>query len=123
MRTLILSLTAAFALTGLAVAHAGGYPAAPTDASPAPSPAAASAAVVHIKNFAFGPDTVTIKPGDTVRFVQDDETSHTVTASDKTFDSGNLDRRATWSHMFATAGTYTYACSYHPYMKGTIIVK
>jgi plastocyanin len=112
MRTLILSLIAAFALTGLAVAQAS-----------APSPAPAPATVVHIKDFAFAPADVTIKAGDTVRFVQDDETAHTVTAADKSFDSGNLDRHATWSHTFATAGTYAYMCSYHTYMKGTVIVK
>lgn len=119
MRTLILSLAAAFALTGLAVAQASAPPVVVADASAVPSPAA----VVHLKDFAFAPATVTIKAGDTVRFVQDDETAHTVTAADKSFDSGNLDRHATWSYAFATAGTYAYICSYHSYMKGTVIVK
>lgn len=123
MRTLILSLVAAFALTGLAVAQASAPPVVVADASAAPSPAPAPATVVHIKDLAFAPATVTIKAGDTVRFVQDDETAHTVTAADKSFDSGNLDRHATWSHMFAAAGTYEYMCSYHTYMKGTVIVK
>jgi len=121
MRTLILSLVAAFALTGLAVAHASSPQGVIADASAAPSPAPATA--VHIKDFAFAPATVTIKAGDTVRFVQDDETAHTVTAADKSFDSGNLDRHATWSHTFAVAGTYAYMCSYHPSMNGTVIVK
>ena len=123
MRTLILSLVAAFALTGLAVAQASAPPVVIADASAAPSPAPSPAAVVHIKDLAFAPATVTIKAGDTVRFVQDDETAHTVTAADKSFDSGNLDRHATWSHTFGAAGTYAYMCSYHTYMKGTVIVK
>lgn len=121
MRILVLSLAAAFALTGLAVTRTGGLHDAAGDASPAP--AAAPAAVVHIKNFSFATDTVTVKPGDAVRFVEDDETAQTVTAADKSFDSGNLDQHATWSHTFAAAGKYAYICSYHTYMKGTVIVK
>ncbi|HTZ41834.1 MAG TPA: plastocyanin/azurin family copper-binding protein [Candidatus Omnitrophota bacterium] len=29
----------------------------------------------------------------------------------------------TYSHTFAAAGTYSYHCSIHPSMKGTIIVQ
>lgn len=123
MRTLVLSLVAAFALTGLGVAHASAPPVIVAEASAAPSPAAVPAAVVHVKDFAFAPSTLTIKAGDTVRFVQDDEAPHTVTAADQSFDSGNLDRHATWSHTFDVAGTYAYICSYHTFMKGTIVVK
>jgi plastocyanin len=119
MRTFVLSLVAAFALGGVALAQS----------SPAPSPAASPvpnaspAATVHIKNFAFSSDTVTITAGQSVRFVEDDETPHTVTADDKSFDSGNLNKGAKWDHVFTTAGTYTYLCAYHPYMKGKIVVK
>ena len=140
MRTLVLTLAAAFALGGAAVAQTyptPAAPAAPSSAAPAattsavpaatgsavPAPAASAAAVVHVKNFSYGPDRVTIAPGQTVRFVQDDETPHTVTATDKSFDSGNLDQHQTWSHTFAKAGTYAYYCTYHPYMKGTVVVK
>ena len=67
--------------------------------------------------------TVTIKPGDTVQFVNEDSTPHTVTATDKSFDSGNMDQNAKWSHTFKDAGTYAYICTYHTYMKGTVVVK
>jgi plastocyanin len=119
MRTSILSLFAAFALAGgVALAQS---------ASPAPSgspaPAASPAAVVHIKNFAYAPDTVTIRPGQSVRFVEDDETPHTVTATDTSFDSGNLDKGKSWTHAFPKEGTYAYFCAYHTYMKGKVVVK
>jgi len=110
MRTLVLSLVAAFALGGIALG-------APDPAPPAPG------AIVHMKNFVFGPDPVTILAGQSVRFLEDDDTPHTITATDKSFDSGNLDKGAKWEHVFTTAGTYTYFCAYHPYMKGTVIVK
>jgi plastocyanin len=83
----------------------------------------AAPVVVHIKNFAYDAATVTIKPGDTVQFVNDDSTPHTVTATDKSFDSGNMDQNAKWSHTFKDPGTYAYICTYHTYMKGTVVVK
>ncbi len=79
--------------------------------------------VVHVKGFAFVPATVTVSAGQSVRFVQDDQTPHTVSAVDKSFDSGNLDQHPTWSHAFAKPGTYAYICAYHPAMTGTIVVK
>ncbi len=131
MRTLVLSLAAALALgTGVAVAQYPDPPTpapatsmAPTTTAPAPTPMASPVSNIHIKNFAFVPDTVTINAGQTVRFVEDDETPHTVTATDKSFDSGNLNQKDKWTHLFANPGTYTYTCSYHTYMKGKIIVK
>jgi plastocyanin len=127
MRRLVLSFAAALALSGgVALAQ---YPdpvtPAPAASAPAaaPSPAPSPVSTIHIKNFAFVPDTVTIHPGQTVRFVMDDETPHTVTADDKSFDSGNLSQKDTWKHTFAKEGTYKYFCAYHPYMKGTVVVK
>jgi plastocyanin len=133
MRTLVLTLAAAFALSGAAAAQTYGP-------SPEPSPAATPAAsaapvtsaapgvtsvrpIVHIKDFAFVPATITVMAGQSVLFVQDDQTPHTVTASDKSFDSGNLDQHQSWAHPFAKPGTYTYVCAYHPNMKATVIVK
>ena len=113
MRTAVLSLIAALVLgTGVAVAQ-----------SAAPAPAPSPVSVIHIKNFAYVPDSVTIPAGSVVKFVQDDETPHTVTASDGSYDSGNLNQKQTWTHTFAKAGTYNYYCAYHTYMKGKIIVQ
>jgi plastocyanin len=135
MRTLVLTLAAAFALGGAATAQTYGpnpdpSPAATAGPSSAPAPASSAAPsttavrpVVHIKDFAFVPATITVKAGQSVLFVQDDQTPHTVTASDKSYDSGNLDQRATWAHAFTAPGTYTYVCAYHPNMKGTVVVK
>lgn len=126
MRRLILSLAVVLALgTGVALAQ---YP---DPSTPAPAPATKTAApmpepspisTIHIKNFAYVPATVTIRPGQTVRFVEDDDTPHTVTATDKSFDSGNLNQKDSWRHTFTAEGTYTYFCAYHPYMKGNVIV-
>jgi plastocyanin len=119
MRRLVLSLAVALALGGGVALAQSGSPAPVVAPSPAPSPVS----IVHVKNFAYVPDKVTINAGQTVRFVQDDETAHTVTAADKSFDSGNLDRGQSWTHTFAKAGTFPYVCAYHAMMKGTIIVR
>jgi plastocyanin len=121
MRRLILSFAVAVALGG-GVALAQSSPA-PATSTAAPMPAPSPVSTIHIKNFAYVPDTVTVHPGSTVRFVEDDETPHTVTATDHSYDSGNLNQKDRWSHTFAKEGTYTYFCAYHPYMKGTVIVK
>jgi plastocyanin len=112
-RSLLLCAAVAAALVGFGRLDARAQATAPP----------ASIVVVHIKNFAFVPASVTIKPGDSVQFINDDSTAHTATAADKSFDSGNLDQNAKWTHVFKTAGTFAYICTYHPYMKGTVVVK
>jgi plastocyanin len=87
-----------------------------------PSPMPSPVSTIHIKNFAYVPDSVTIPVGSTVKFVEDDEVPHTVTASDGSFDSGNLNQKQSWTHTFTKAGTYTYYCAYHTYMKGKIVI-
>jgi plastocyanin len=103
---------------------ASAAPSAAASSSPAASASAAAApAAVDTKDFAFAPATLTVAVGTKVTFKNSDPVAHTVTAADKSFDSGNLDQNATWSHVFDKAGTYKFICTYHPYMKGTIVVK
>jgi len=90
-------------------------------ASPSPAPAP-PAFVVHIKDFKYAPAPLRIHVGDTVRFVNDDDEPHTVTATDKSFDSEALDTNGAWTHKFTKTGTYAYFCELHPYMKATVIV-
>lgn len=78
---------------------------------------------VSITNFAFTPSTVTIKVGDTVMWTNNDTVPHTISEDNGAWDSGNIDKDATFKHTFTTAGAYTYHCKIHPYMQGKIIVK
>jgi nitrite reductase (NO-forming) len=73
----------------------------------------------------YSPDTITVVIGvnNTVEWVNNDNMPHTVTASNKLFDSGNMNTGDTFSYTFTSPGTYNYGCSYHPWMKGTVIVK
>ncbi len=78
---------------------------------------------VTIKNFAFEPATITIAAGDTVVFVNEDGAPHTATASNGTFDTGNLSTGESGSISVIDAGTYEYFCAIHPAMKGTVVVE
>ena len=93
-----------------------------TAPSPAP-PAAPPGATVHLKNDAFVPASITIRSGDSVTFVNDDDDAHTATADDASWDSEGLNQGQRWTHLFARSGTYTYHCTVHPFMKGEIIVR
>lgn len=72
----------------------------------------------------YAPGTITVMIGvnNTVTWTNDDTAPHTVTATDHSFDSGNLNPGDTWSYTFTKPGTYNYICTYHPWMRGTIIV-
>lgn len=88
-----------------------------------PAAMANTQVTVHIKNFAYDPATLTVAPGTVVRFVNDDDEAHTVTARDGSFDSGGLGTGDIWTHTFAKAGSYAYFCEMHPYMKGKVTVR
>ena len=82
------------------------------------------AATVKIDNFAFDAQTVTVAPGSTVTWVNQDEEPHTVVADDgKSFRSKTLDTGDKFSFTFMSAGTYGYFCSIHPHMTGKVVVK
>ena len=81
------------------------------------------AATVVIQGFAYVPATLTVAPGQSVRFVNRDSEAHTVTATDRAFDSGGLDTGDSWTRRFDRPGTYRYFCELHPYMKGVVIVR
>jgi plastocyanin len=77
---------------------------------------------IRITGFKF-PETVTVAAGQTVRWINDDAVDHTIT-----FDSGEgtsppIGQGGVFTHTFARAGTYTYHCTPHPFMRGTIIVQ
>lgn len=84
---------------------------------------AVSAGVVHIGNFTFNQPVVTVHPGTTVTWINDDDIPHTIVAKDMTFKSKVLDTGDKFSFTFAKAGQFDYFCSIHPHMTGKVIVK
>jgi plastocyanin len=81
---------------------------------------------ITIKNFAFDPSTLTVKTGTAVTWVNQDGAPHIIvsdTGSPAAFSSDSLSTGASYKFTFTQSGTYTYHCSIHPSMKGTIIVQ
>lgn len=106
----------------LFMAKKGGYSYGAQQPSPTSSAPAAQNSV-QISNFNFSPATLTVKVGDTVTWTNQDSAGHSVTADDNSFNTGIIDQGKSGTMTFSTAGTYTYHCSVHPSMKGTIIVQ
>ncbi len=79
-------------------------------------------ASVQISNFAFSPEVIKVKAGTTINWINADNTAHTVTGNDGTWDSGRVKENGTYSHKFDKAGTFEYHCSYHSSMNGSVIV-
>lgn len=118
------SSNAAYANSGVA-AQVSATPAPSAEPSVAASsvPSSQSKADVDTKNFTYVPAGLTVAAGSTVTFKNSDSTEHTITADDGSFDSKNMAVGASWSHVFAKVGTYTYYCAYHRYMHGKVVVK
>ena len=93
---------------------------------PAIARADTPAADVSALDDVFAPGIVRIQPGQAVEWTNDGATAHTVTADDGSWDSGNLDPGATYTHTFDTAGVYPYSSRYHGSprqgMTGTVVV-
>lgn len=88
----------------------------------ASAPGYAKEVTVTISNFAFSPEKTTIAAGDTVKFVNADDTIHSIVAKDGAFHSDGLDTDDSFSYTFAAAGTFDFYCGLHPFMTGEIVV-
>ncbi len=91
----------------------------PNNSNPPP----ATSNTIKLNGMAFSPASLTIKPGTTVTWNNNDNTAHTVTADDASFDSGNLAVGKTYTRIFTISGSYPYHCNFHSGMTGTIIVQ
>jgi plastocyanin len=78
---------------------------------------------IVVKNFMFQPMSLTVKAGSTVTWTNMDEEPHTVVSSSGLFRSSALDTKDSFSFKFDKAGTYSFVCSIHPQMVGTIVVQ
>ncbi len=104
---------------------------------PAPAPPAAAARArdtvarpvagpvirTEIKNISYLQPQLEIAAGTTVEWTNRDPLPHSVTAVDRSFDSGLIQPGQTFRHTFNDAGTFNFYCVPHPFMKGTVVVK
>jgi amicyanin len=75
----------------------------------------------------YNPNLIEIKAGDTVTWINSDSSPHTVTSSssssnDSNFDSGVVRSGEAFSFTFEKEGQYSYFCTLHPSMVGTVVV-
>ena len=74
----------------------------------------------------FTPEIVRVEPGQTVEWTMDGRSPHTVQADDGSWDSGNLEPGAEFTHAFGESGVYPFFCRYHGKpgagMAGTVVV-
>jgi plastocyanin len=78
---------------------------------------------INIDNFSFGPAELTVSVGTTVTWTNRDDIPHTVVSTDKVFKSKVLDTNEKFSYTFSTPGAFSYFCSIHPKMTGTVMVQ
>ncbi len=78
---------------------------------------------VEITGFKFVPETLRVRAGDTLVFVNKDVVPHTATQQPSGWDSGALARDQSWSLKLEAVGALDFFCRFHPSMKGRLIVE
>jgi LPXTG-motif cell wall-anchored protein len=98
-------------------------PAGPTQTRTKNASARASATrSVAMRDIKFKPRNITIDPGDTVQWRNDDPERHNALGENGSFETPVIDEGETSSHTFDRKGSYPYFCSLHAGMTGKITV-
>ncbi len=136
----VLVLIVAFAVAGGTVFYVSSSSASGSNSCTAvDSQSGSSAPSVHIFMYGgagnpsnapgYNPDKIILvtRVNNTVTWTNGDSAAHTVTSTSApscaSFDSGNMNSGATYTHTFTVPGTYRYDCRYHSWMTGTILVE
>jgi plastocyanin len=77
---------------------------------------------IQIDYFSFIPADVTVAPGATITWLNFNDAQHTVSSTDRTFNSRVLGTGEKFMFTFHTPGIYEYHCSMHPRMRGRVVV-
>jgi plastocyanin len=85
--------------------------------------AAAATHTITMDGTSFSPETLTVKRGDSVLWVNKDPFPHTATAASKAFDSKSVAPGKSWRYVANKTGTFDYVCAFHPTMKGRLVVE
>lgn len=136
MLVLVVALVAVPVLVACGSAANGSSGSGGGGTTPASTPSSSAGGTsVAIANYAFTPQTLTVKAGTTVTWTNDDSVPHNVISATNmstsatttnTFTSGNFNQGQTFTFTFSKPGTYYYECSIHAAMAamhGKIIVQ
>ncbi len=120
------ALLLAAVVIGFVSLAACGQVAAPTTVPAAqpggPTSAPQQSPDVTIQDFSFSPASITSHVGQKITWTNKGPSPHTATSDTGAWDSGTLNPGATFSWTPNSAGTFTYHCSIHSSMKGTVVV-
>jgi plastocyanin len=121
MKLVIAKLAATAVLLGVAFVGSGAESASPVTNGES----ATQVIVVKIGNFTYEPQTLKVKAGTQIKWVNEDDVPHTVTGSQagSPLHSSALDTDDSYTVTVDSAGTYPYFCAIHPHMVGTLIVE
>jgi plastocyanin len=89
----------------------------------ATTPARPARHVVTIEGTSFQPESLRVKSGDVVVWVNKDPFPHTATSKAGGFDSREIGPDKTWSLETSKKGAFAYVCTLHPTMKGVLRVE
>ena len=79
--------------------------------------------IVEIRGFAYLPATLEVAEGDTVVWVNRDAVPHTATRDGGGWDSGSIDAERSWRLVASPGGSQPYYCTFHPSMRGVLVVR
>jgi plastocyanin len=95
----------------------------PARAAQQPSAGSRDSVTAVVQDFLFRPARLEIAAGTTVVWANGGQMVHTVTAEDGSFDSGPIEPGERRGIAFSRAGTFTFRCTPHPFMRGEIVVR
>ena len=108
--------------SSLAAAACGNSSPAPAPSGPATTVSIPSGASTLTLS-AYNPNPVNVTVGTTVRWANSDSVAHTSTADGGAWNSGTVNGGGTFDFKFQSAGTFSYHCTIHPNMVGTVVVQ
>ncbi|NYZ75786.1 cupredoxin family copper-binding protein [Candidatus Micrarchaeota archaeon] len=119
MRTFIICMLLAILLLGCS-----SYQQPPSQQPPGgnQTPSGAKNAAVAISGFKFSPADIQVSAGTNVTWTNEDSVMHTVTFDNGMFNSPSMQHGDHVSYVFNTPGVYTYHCSIHTSMSGSVTV-
>lgn len=86
----------------------------------AAAPAKPAVHTVLIEGLQFHPDTLSVRAGDTVVWVNKDPFPHTATSQQEGFDSHEIGPGNSWRYTVRKKGVFPYVCTLHPTMKAVL---
>ena len=77
---------------------------------------------IRIEDLKFKPATIQISSGDTIVWINNDDSDHEVKSDDGSFNSGRLSAGGSFEHHFDKVGRFDYRDELHPRMHGVVVV-